>query len=132
MTPSTLLIAIALTAGTTLPVQAQKCDRSTLPPTSAIVEVVRYQLAPGISDQAHLDAAAAITPFLCAQPGFVRRVLSKGGDGLWIDFIEWESAEFAAASAERAQSEPAVAPFLQSVNPETMDFRYLNIQRTID
>jgi hypothetical protein len=126
------MIAIALTACTAMPALAQTCDRSTPARTPAIVEVVRYQLVPGISDQAHLDAAGATVPFLCTQPGFVRRVLSKGEEGVWIDYLEWESATLAKASAARAQSEPSVAPFLQSVNLETMDFRYFDIRQQMD
>jgi len=124
--------AILMGAITATPAPAQDCDRSAQPAKPAIIELVRYRLAEGVTDDAHLKAAAAVLPFLCAQPGFVRRVLSKGESGVWIDYIEWETKELAGAAAERAQGEPAFSPFLQSIKPEAMDFSYLDIRLRMD
>ncbi len=58
----------------------------------------------------------------------MRRVLSKGEDGVRIGYLEWESVTLIEASAALAQSEPSVVPLLDTVNLKSMDLRCFDIR----
>lgn len=132
MTTSSTGTAPVATATFTDPALSLSVPRAAAPGLARVVEVVRYTLTAGVSREQHLEAGRAIVPFLCAQPGFVRRVHSEGEDGLWIDFVEWESLEQARQAAERGMQEPSLAAFFQSIDLEKMDFRHFIIQNRIE
>lgn len=91
---------------------------------TGVLEMVSYRLAPGITRQEHLDAAGATQRFLAAQPGFVRRVLTELDGGEWRDVVEWTSRDAALEAAEKLMHEPAVAPFIKSLDPQSIDMQH--------
>ena len=135
MTKDTLIAAastLLATATFVNPASAESCNRPAPVGVSTVVEIVSYDLVEGLSEAAYMEAVRATIPFLCAQPGFVRRLLSKGEDGRWIDYAEWEDLEKARQASERAMQDPALATFMSAAKPETMDFRYLTVQHRIE
>jgi len=101
-------------------------------PIPSCLEVVRFRLLPNVAEEAFLDANAATAAFLRRQAGFRRRVLSRGADGGWTDHVEWESLALARQAMEQAMQEPALAPFMKAVDPETMLCEHLEIQQRIE
>ena len=59
------------------------------PDGGRVAEIVTFHLKPGSDSAAFLAAARATEGPVAAQPGFLRRVLSHDGTGLWTDHVEW-------------------------------------------
>jgi len=99
---------------------------------TSCLEIVRFRLQPGVTDEAFLAAAAASASFLRRQSGFRRRALSKGPDGIWVDHVEWESLAQARTAMEQSMTEPALASFMNAVDPESMMMDHLEIAQRIE
>lgn len=96
--------------------------------TAAVAEIVTFRLAPAITEDAFLAAAAATEPFVRAAPGFRKRRLSKAEDGRWTDYVEWASRATAEAAGQAIMAEPAAAPFLKAIDMSTVSMRHETIQ----
>jgi hypothetical protein len=96
------------------------------------VEIVRFKLLPGVTDEAFLAANAATVDFLKRQGGFRRRVLSKGSDGVWTDVVEWQSLALAQQASERIMAEPALVPFMKAMDLESVMMDHLDIALRIE
>ena len=96
-------------------------------PTATCLEMVRFRLQPGITDEAFLSLNAATAAFLNSQEGFGRRLLSKGPEGTWADLVEWESLTLAQKASERIMTEPSLAPFMNAIDPESILMDHLEI-----
>lgn len=92
--------------------------------TPGQVEIVRFRLAPGVSRDTFLAAAAATMPALCRFEGFVGRTLSEAEDGSWMDHVQWESAALAQRAMEQSMTTEALLPFLQAIDPESLVLTY--------
>lgn len=113
--------------------QALECERANdVVNEGTVVEVVTYKLREGLSEDDYLKAVEATFPFLCKTDGFVRRALSKGEDGTWVEFVEWTNLDAAKAASELAMSEPTLADFMSAADMETMTFNYYDIAYRID
>lgn len=72
------------------------------------LEVVRFKLLPGVTDEAFLAANAAMPDVLKRHGGFRRRVLSKGANSAWTDVVKWENLALAHQAAKQLMAEPAL------------------------
>lgn len=73
----------------------------------AMVELARFRLASGVTEDELLNASDAIQrDFLQQQPGFLHRELLHDANGQWVDLLIW-SDEASVASAMGAVSTSA-------------------------
>jgi hypothetical protein len=86
-----------------------------------IIEVVTFKVSDGLSDNMFLATATEMEKaFLCKMPGFVRRTLSKGNDGTWLDYIEWATLDNAETAMKNSMANKQVGTFVQSIVPESV------------
>jgi len=114
LTALTLTIAFA-------PADARAGGTTALQP---IAEIVTFRLMPGTKEAAFLSAAKATAAPVAAQPGFVRRSLSRDETGLWTDYVEWADMPSAEAGAQAVMQMPEVAPFLSAIDPNSMEMSH--------
>lgn len=76
-----------------------------------ILEHVTFRVKPELTEAMFLAAAMATEAIVAAQPGFVRRRLLCGPDGLWSDLVEWNTLAAATTAAEAILVDPSFAPF---------------------
>jgi hypothetical protein len=96
-------------------------------PTATCLEMVRFRLQPGITEEAFLSFNAATADFLGRQKGFSRRLLSKGSDGMWTDLVEWESLALARQASEQIMTERSLGPFMTAIDPGSIMMDHLEI-----
>lgn len=87
-------------------------------------EYVTFRLAPGVSEAAFLKVLADTAPLVSGAAGFVRRQLSCDADGLWTDHVEWREAAAAHQAAEALMADPAFAPFMEALDPQSVHMRH--------
>ena len=63
-------------------------------------------------------------PFLCGTDGFIRRTLSRGEGGLWIDHVEWTNADIAQTTAAAAMENETMMPFMMAIDPASISLSY--------
>ncbi len=123
-----LAIVSMLVTGMTLP-QSHAADcpnNSTANPT--ILEVVSFKLAPGVSEEEFVSIVEQMEQsFLCNTKGFVSRVLAKDEEGNWLDQVKWQSLPDAMNAMEASMKEVSVAPFLQAIDPNSIQAKHWNI-----
>jgi hypothetical protein len=96
------------------------------------LEIVRFKLLPGVTDEAFLASNAATVDFLKRQGGFRRRVLSKGSDGVWTDVVEWENLALAQQASKKLMVEPSLVPFMKTLDMESVMMDHLEIALRIE
>ena len=57
----------------------------------AILELVTFKLAKGISDEAFLAENEHLNNWVKSQPGFEYRALAKTNVGSWTDTVFWQT-----------------------------------------
>lgn len=82
-----------------------------------VIEIVTFKLVEGADPARFLAASAAVDSFVRTQPGFVARRLSVGDDQTYVDLVEWSSLAAATKAAETVMTVPALAPFMQMIDP---------------
>ncbi len=92
-----------------------------------VAEIVTFRLMPGTGEAAFLSAAKATAAAVAAQPGFLRRSLSRDETGLWTDDVEWADMPSAEAAAQAVLHLPEVAPFLSAIDPNSMEMSHRTI-----
>jgi len=101
-------------------------------PTAQVAEIVTFRLVAGSTAEAFVDAARATEPLLQAQPGFLRRRLTRGADGIWTDFVEWRDLPAAHAAAEAVMQAPAFAPFMALIDGPSVTLRHDAVALAMD
>jgi hypothetical protein len=87
----------------------------------AVLETLTFRLAPFAEEPAFLDAdRRAQTDFAYQQGGLVRRTTARGEDGRWIVVQLWVSLTDADRAARRAPTDPAMQPFLELIDGESL------------
>ncbi|MBB5514229.1 hypothetical protein FHS89_000227 [Rubricella aquisinus] len=92
--------------------------------TDPILELATITLAPGVTEQELVTAAAAFQrDFLDHQDGFIRRDMIRREDGRFVDVILWESRVQADAVFQRAMASPVAGQYfsLMQMDPETAE-----------
>ena len=102
---------------------AQDCDASA-GAEAGVIEIVQFRLAEGVNREDFVAAATDTMPALCATGGFIGRILSEGEDGSWTDHVRWTSLDVAQAAMAGAMENAALAPFIMSIDPDSMVLSY--------
>ena len=92
--------------------------------SQTVAEIVSFQLIAGRDEAQFLTDAQATDPIVRAAPGFISRKLSKGADGIWTDYILWQSMSDAMSAAKTVVNEPAFAPFGSAIDLESLAMRH--------
>jgi len=92
--------------------------------TQAVVEIVTFKTVEGADEAAFVQAAEAASVFLKSCRGFVRRSLTKGDDGTWIDHIEWRSLAEAKDAAALVLEQESLRPFMAAIDPDSAEMRH--------
>jgi len=89
-----------------------------------VIEAVSYKLNANVSDADFLKASKAFDAFVENCDGFIRRRLSKGEDGQWLDHLEWASMEQVRKADKAFRSNQGLAPFIAMIDMDTMKMRH--------
>jgi hypothetical protein len=89
-----------------------------------VAEIVTFRLLTGTDEVDFLAAARATEAPVAAQPGFLRRSLSRDAAGLWTDYVEWQDLHSALAAAETVMALPGFAAFGAAIDPEGLSMRH--------
>jgi hypothetical protein len=97
-----------------------------------VIETVTFKLAPGTDETAFREAIPATLDFAAGCDGFVRRVLSQGPEGWWLDHLEWTSLEAADAAGKAFEADTRNHAFMHAIDPATVNMRHseLVVERT--
>ena len=93
-----------------------------------VAEIVTFRLNAGVDEAQFLSDAQATDAIVRAAQGFITRTLSKGEDGVWTDYILWQTLADAQAAAKTVVNDPAFAPFGQAIDFETVVMRHEAVQ----
>ncbi len=98
-------------------------------PNSApqIAEIVTFSLNEGVSDADYLALSEATKDYVTGAAGFVTRQLSKSEDGIWTDYIVWDSMENAQEAAKGFMEQAFAPALVGAINAETMTLRHQKI-----
>lgn len=112
-----------------IPLAAPDTGRAGAP--TPVAEVVTFRLVAGADPAEFAAAAHGMTPFLTATGAVLSRNLSQGQNGLWTDHIIWTGMQAAKDAAARIMQEPAAAPFMALIDPDTVTLRHEHIRFTL-
>lgn len=94
---------------------------------SDAIEMVQFQLNPGVSVADFLAANQAIGDWVSRQPGFRYRSLSRQEDGTWIDIVYWDSMATARAAGEAFAKEQGKSSFLAMIDPRSIRMNHSEV-----
>ena len=106
---------------------AAPMTRSSAADPDVVIEVVTFQLKPGVTlaEFRPLDRAVE-SQHVARQPGFISRESAADEDGRWLVIVHWRSMEDAEASMATFSSAPATERFMSSIDVGSMVMtRYL-------
>ena len=92
---------------------------------TSVVEIVKWKSAPGITDQAMIEAALALVPDLKSIGGFIDKTLYKNGNE-WVDIYYWETAEETHLSNERMANKESLSKLFSLVQPDTVSITVMS------
>jgi hypothetical protein len=85
-----------------------------------VLELVVFQLAPGVSREQFLGTVDPVSHWISRQPGFISRQLCHDGEGSrWIDVVWWRTIAEAQAAADRAMTSESCAPMFRLIDMES-------------
>ena len=93
-----------------------------------VIETVLFTLTDGIGVEAFLASARAMHAFVEAQPGFLRRRLSRAEDGTWIDQIEWTDMVSAKAAAAAIGTAPDARAFVAAIDGQSVRMMHSELE----
>ena len=84
-----------------------------------VVELAIFKTNEGVTPEALLETAEAVSEWAKRQPGFISRDLTYSSESdTWIDVVWWESMEAAHAAAEVAMTSESCAPMFALIDLE--------------
>jgi hypothetical protein len=87
----------------------------------AVIEIMRFRLAPDADDQVFEAADRRVqTEFAYRQPGLLRRTVARADDGEWIVIDLWQSREDADRCAQAWEGDPVTTEFMSFVDAGTV------------
>ena len=93
-----------------------------------VAEIVTFRLVEGADPSGFAQAAHGMTPFLRKTGAVLSRTLSADDSGLWTDHITWTSMDAAKKAASEIMALPDAAPFMQQIDPETVQMRHAPVR----
>ena len=88
------------------------------------VEIVLFRLNANVAESDFLGAVAAMTPDLRTAPGYLRRELLRGDDGLWVDVLHWRSLAEAQQAMEAMMAKPSMQPFMAMLDGSSLEMHH--------
>jgi hypothetical protein len=101
-------------------------------PAVAVAEVVRFRTGQDIDDADFLANARTTEGLVRAQPGFRARYLIRADDGVWTDFVIWESAACARAAAAAVMQAAEFAPFIAAIDVSSIEMSHQPVCWSMD
>lgn len=92
-----------------------------------IVELVKWNGKPGVSDAAMIAAVDGILPDLQTLPGFISQELYKDDDGTWVDLYHWQTREQAVASNDLMAPRASFQSLMALVDPASLAIEFLSL-----
>lgn len=92
-----------------------------------VVELVLFKGTEGVEPSRMTTAAAVVTPFLRAMPGFVSREFSVAADGRYADIVRWRSKEDAEAAARAVTQIAECRDFFSLIEQSSVTFLHLSV-----
>ncbi len=89
-----------------------------------VIEAVSFKLNANVSDADFVAASKAVDHFVESCDGFIRRRLSKGEDGQWLDHLEWASMEQAKKAGDAFLKNKDLAPFIAMIDMGSAKMRH--------
>ncbi|WP_420002434.1 hypothetical protein [Arenibacterium sp. LLYu02] len=89
-----------------------------------VVEVVTFKLMPGVSDADYVAATRKTDGFIRNMRGFIDRRLSKGGDGVWMDYVIWTDMAAAQEAGAKFPQMECTADVMRMIDPATLVMRH--------
>ena len=86
----------------------------------AILELVTFKLAKGISEQAFLAENEHLNNWVKTEPGFEYRALSQAKDGTWTDTVFWQDMETASAAQQSFGEEASLQGMMKGIDMESV------------
>lgn len=99
---------------------------------TGIIEIVHFRLNAGSSEEEFIVEADKASQFLKSRPGFVRRHLSMGDDGVWIDHVEWTDMEAARAAADAFMKVPSLGAFIAAIDASSAVMGHNRLMLTVE
>jgi len=83
-----------------------------------VLEIAKFRLNPGITQEAFVEAVKGTEPIIGAFPGFLSRRIVFAEDGEVYDLVEWESLALAQEAAKHfsGDTHPELVPFMQCLD----------------
>ncbi|MHA1545134.1 MAG: antibiotic biosynthesis monooxygenase family protein [Alphaproteobacteria bacterium] len=92
--------------------------------TNRVIEIVTFNLAPGVTEAEFLEKIPTSTNFIKACEGFISRRLSRSEDGSWLEHVEWETMAAAKAASDAFMSEASLKSFMQAIDGSSAKVRH--------
>jgi len=86
----------------------------------AILELVTFKLAKGISDEVFLAENEHLNNWVKTQPGFEYRALAQTNDGRWTDTVFWQDMETASAAQQSFGDEPSLQGMMKVIDMDSI------------
>lgn len=87
----------------------------------AYIQVARFKLRDGVTDEAFMEAERAIRDGrIRQQPGYLGRETARGEDGEWLVLIRWETKENSEAWSPIFRQDPDGQTFAGCLDFTTM------------
>ena len=93
----------------------------------AILELVTFNLAQGVTDEAFLAESEHLNTWVKTQPGFEYRALAKADDGHWTDTVFWQDMASAKAAQESFGQVKSLEGMLNMLDMESVKVEHQNI-----
>ncbi len=123
-----LLFLLALLVG--LGCQSQ-VKTSAQQPTGT-VEVVRFKLKDGISDQEGRKKLLALNECIKEFNGFISRSLTVNEAGEWLDLVYWTSKEAALKAASEVSRDPKAIASFSVIDESTMSMSHYSLVQSFN
>lgn len=92
-----------------------------------VAEIVTFQLKDGVTDAAFVEISKASAAFVAAAPGFISRQLSKGGDGVWTDYVLWADMASAIAVGKAFPDQDFAPALMGAIKSGTAQMRHQHV-----
>ncbi|MBE0370768.1 hypothetical protein [Pseudoalteromonas aurantia] len=93
--------------------------------TTNIIEVVKFELASGVTEQDFMLANEEFETFLNAQPGLLYRSLAKQqNSSVYIDVVYWNTLNDATRVQQAFYDSPHCKKFMQLINEDSVELTH--------
>jgi len=90
------------------------------------VEVVSYQLQKGVTRERYMPFVQQLQESVKEMEGFIQReVLYNEESGVWMEIIEWSSADAAKQAEAKLMQEPCMMEGMELIDQTTLQMHHL-------